>query len=43
MTPGWPRTDRLPVGNDPDVAATVTAEGLGGWTVEGIDVSSDLG
>jgi hypothetical protein len=43
VTLGWPRTDRLPVENGPDVAAAVTIDGLGAWTAEGIDVSCDLG
>jgi hypothetical protein len=38
VTLGWPWTDRLPLESDPDVAATVTIDGVGAWTVEGIDV-----
>ena len=38
MTLGWPWTDRLPVENDPDVAATVAFGGLGGYSVQAMDV-----
>jgi hypothetical protein len=43
VTPGRPRTDRLPVENDPGVATTVTIDGLVVRMAEGIDVLSDLG
>ena len=43
MTPGRPWTHRLPFEVDSDVAATVTIDGPGGWTVEGMDVLSDRG
>lgn len=42
MTLDWLWTDWLPVENDPGVAPTATIHWLGGWTVEAIDVLSDL-